>query len=122
MTPTDILAGPTRTLEKLSQAVSSNTTETQPRETGAPSIETGNSGEEFNTFLRLLTAQIQNQDPLAPLDSTQFVEQLATFTNLELQATSNQTLEEIAFLLSSQINPFNPPTTEPAPAEPTTDT
>jgi len=42
--------------------------------------------EEFTTFLTLLTAQIQNQDPLAPLDSTQFVEQLATFTNLELQA------------------------------------
>lgn len=108
MTPTDILAGPTRTLEKLSQAMSSGTAEeAQPGQTTAPSIETGNSGEEFNTFLRLLTAQIQNQDPLAPLDSTQFVEQLATFTNLELQATSNQTLEEIAFLLSPQATGSN---------------
>ncbi|MBL4869482.1 MAG: hypothetical protein JKX72_00875, partial [Robiginitomaculum sp.] len=31
--------------------------------------------EQFDTFLRLLTAQIENQDPLAPLDSTQFVQQ-----------------------------------------------
>jgi flagellar hook assembly protein FlgD len=59
--------------------------------------------EQFDTFLNLLTAQIQNQDPLAPLDSTQFVEQLATFSNLELQATTNQILEGIANLLASQI-------------------
>lgn len=58
---------------------------------------------EFNTFLNLLTAQIQNQDPLAPLDSTQFVEQLATFSNLELQAEGNQTLDDIAGLLSQAV-------------------
>ena len=42
-------------------------------------------GEEFNSFIQLLTAQVRNQDPLAPLDSTQFVEQLATFSTLEQQ-------------------------------------
>lgn len=57
---------------------------------------------EFDTFLRLLTAQIQNQDPLAPLDSTQFVEQLATFSQLELQAATNNKLDEIARLLAEQ--------------------
>jgi flagellar hook assembly protein FlgD len=57
-------------------------------------------GEEFNTFLTLLTAQIRNQDPLAPLDSTQFVEQLATFTNLELQANGNASLERIENMLA----------------------
>ncbi|MEO9968460.1 MAG: flagellar hook capping FlgD N-terminal domain-containing protein [Hyphomonadaceae bacterium] len=56
----------------------------------------GGSGEEFNNFLQLLTAQIQNQDPLAPLDSTQFVEQLATFSTLEQQVRSNSNLEGIA--------------------------
>lgn len=61
------------------------------------------SGEEFNTFLTLLTAQIKNQDPLAPLDSTQFVEQLATFTNLELQAKGNQHLEDIAQMLAQSL-------------------
>jgi len=57
-------------------------------------------GQEFNTFLTLLTAQIRNQDPLAPLDSTQFVEQLATFTNLELQANGNASLERIENMLA----------------------
>ena len=56
----------------------------------------GNNGQEFNSFLQLLTAQIRNQDPLAPLDSTQFVEQLATFSTLEQQVRSNSSLEGIA--------------------------
>ena len=59
--------------------------------------------EQFDTFLKLLTAQIENQDPLAPLDSTQFVEQLATFSGLELQATANNSLTQIAELLTQQI-------------------
>lgn len=63
---------------------------------------TAATGEDFETFLTLLTAQIKNQDPLAPLDSTQFVEQLATFSSLELQAKGNQTLDEIVTLLRAQ--------------------
>jgi len=63
----------------------------------------GTEGEEFNTFLTLLTAQIRNQDPLAPLDSTQFVEQLATFTNLELQANGNASLERIENMLAQDL-------------------
>lgn len=63
---------------------------------------TNATGEEFQTFLTLLTAQIKNQDPLAPLDSTQFVEQLATFSSLELQAKGNQTLDQIVALLREQ--------------------
>lgn len=70
----------------------------------SPSPATPNaSGEEFSTFLTLLTAQIRNQDPLAPLDSTQFVEQLATFTNLELQAKGNAVLEDIAMMLAQNV-------------------
>lgn len=57
-------------------------------------------GEEFTSFIQLLTAQIRNQDPLAPLDSTQFVEQLATFSALEQQVRSNQSLESIAMMIS----------------------
>lgn len=57
-------------------------------------------GEEFNSFLKLLTAQLRNQDPLAPLDSTQFVEQLATFSALEQQVQSNSSLETIASMMN----------------------
>ena len=56
-------------------------------------------GEEFNSFIQLLTAQVRNQDPLAPLDSTQFVEQLATFSTLEQQVQSNDSLSSIADMI-----------------------
>nr|WP_070960309.1 flagellar hook capping FlgD N-terminal domain-containing protein [Hyphomonas sp. Mor2] len=62
-------------------------------------LDAGGIGEEFNQFLRLLTAQIQNQDPLSPLDSTQFVEQLATFSSLEQQVQTNSSLENIAAMI-----------------------
>ena len=57
-------------------------------------------GQEFDNFIRLLTAQVRNQDPMAPMDSTQFVEQLATFSNLEQQVQSNQSLSAIAAMMS----------------------
>lgn len=56
-------------------------------------------GDEFNSFIQLLTAQVQNQDPLAPLDSTQFVEQLATFSSLEQQVQSNDSLQQISTVI-----------------------
>lgn len=50
---------------------------------------------DFQSFLSLLTAQLRNQDPLSPLDSTQFVEQLASFSGLEQQIETNSLLEEM---------------------------
>ncbi|MEM7329978.1 MAG: flagellar hook capping FlgD N-terminal domain-containing protein [Pseudomonadota bacterium] len=70
---------------------------TTPASTSAVSAST--ISEDFDTFLQLLTAQIRNQDPLAPLDSTQFVEQLATFSSLEQQVETNQTLGNIASMI-----------------------
>lgn len=49
---------------------------------------------DFNSFLTLLTAQLRNQDPLTPLDSTQFVEQLASFSAVEQQIQTNTLLEQ----------------------------
>ena len=50
---------------------------------------------DFQSFLSLLTAQLQNQDPLSPLDSTQFVEQLASFSAVEQQIATNSLLEKM---------------------------
>lgn len=50
---------------------------------------------DFDNFLSLLTAQLRNQDPLSPLDSTQFVEQLASFSSVEQQIETNRLLEEM---------------------------
>ncbi len=45
-----------------------------------------------DVFMRLLTTQLQYQDPLAPMDSTEFVTQLAQFTQLEQMNGINDTL------------------------------
>ncbi len=47
----------------------------------------------YDTFLLLLTAQLQNQDPLAPMDSTQFTQQLVQFSQVEQQIRTNEQLE-----------------------------
>lgn len=50
---------------------------------------------DFNTFLRMLTVQMQNQDPLNPIDSTDYAVQLATFSGVEQQVRTNQLLAEM---------------------------
>jgi flagellar basal-body rod modification protein FlgD len=47
------------------------------------------------TFLQLLVAQLQNQDPLQPQDGTQFVTQLAQFTNLEQTLAMRSDMDSI---------------------------
>jgi flagellar basal-body rod modification protein FlgD len=47
----------------------------------------------YDTFLVLLTAQLQNQDPLAPMDSTQFTQQLVQYSQVEQQIRTNEQLE-----------------------------
>ena len=49
----------------------------------------------FDTFLTILTAQIQNQDPLEPMDSSKFTEQLVQFSGVEQQIKSNSQLETL---------------------------
>ncbi|GGY50930.1 flagellar hook assembly protein FlgD [Parvularcula lutaonensis] len=50
----------------------------------------------LDTFLTLLTTQLENQDPLQPMDTNQFVDQLTQFSELEQGVETNQTLTEIA--------------------------
>lgn len=51
---------------------------------------------DFDTFLKMLTAQMQNQDPLNPMESSDYAMQLATFSGVEQQVRSNQLLESLA--------------------------
>lgn len=51
---------------------------------------------DFQNFLTLLTAQLRNQDPLDPADSTEFVAQLAQFTSVEQLVVANSKLDSIA--------------------------
>lgn len=56
---------------------------------------------DYNTFLKMLTAQVMNQDPLNPLDSTEYASQLATFSSVEQQVVTNDLLSSMVSLLSS---------------------
>ena len=48
---------------------------------------------DFDTFLKMMTTQMKNQDPLNPIDSSDYAVQLATFSGVEQQTKTNQLLE-----------------------------
>ncbi|MBL8562742.1 MAG: flagellar hook assembly protein FlgD [Gemmobacter sp.] len=50
---------------------------------------------DFQTFLRLMTTQLQYQDPMNPVDSTQYLSQLASFSAVEQQTQTNKLLTSI---------------------------
>ena len=56
----------------------------------------------FDTFLQLLTTQLQNQDPLSPMDSNQFTQQLVEFSGVEQQINTNDNLQSLISLSLSQ--------------------
>jgi flagellar basal-body rod modification protein FlgD len=56
----------------------------------------------FDTFLKLLTTQLQNQDPLNPTDSNQFTQQLVEFSQVEQQINTNDNLKSMIALSLSQ--------------------
>lgn len=49
-------------------------------------------GSDFETFLKMLTTQLKNQDPLNPMESSDFAVQLATFSSVEQQVLTNDLL------------------------------
>lgn len=58
--------------------------------------------QDFDTFLKLLTTQLQYQDPLQPLDSKDFTQQLVSFTGVEQQIATNKNLETLITQLAMQ--------------------
>ena len=50
---------------------------------------------DFETFLKMLTVQVQNQDPMNPVDSNDYATQLATFSSVEQQVLTNDLLGAI---------------------------
>jgi flagellar basal-body rod modification protein FlgD len=60
--------------------------------------------ENFDTFLSLLTTQLKNQDPLSPMDSTQFTQQLVQMTGVEQQLLTNDLLEKLVANTGSGIS------------------
>jgi len=52
----------------------------------------------FNEFLKLLTTQLQHQDPLSPLDANQFTQELVQFSSVEQQIQTNDSLKTLISL------------------------
>ena len=50
---------------------------------------------DYNSFLKLLVAELKNQDPTKPMDSTEYVAQLATFSNVEQGIQTNSKLDDL---------------------------
>ncbi len=81
------------------EAVSNINGATQANRNNGASAAAVSAAADFETFLTLLTAQMKNQDPLKPLDSTDFVAQLASFSAVEQQVRTNDALTKIQELL-----------------------
>src|SRR5919202_1631309 len=52
-------------------------------------------GDNFSSFLTLLTTQLKNQDPMSPLDTNQFTQQLVSFSQVEQAIKTNDKLSAL---------------------------
>lgn len=65
----------------------------QLNETSRPGVAVNTTiATDFNRFLNLLTVQLQNQDPLAPMDSNEFTQQIVQMTQVEQTVSMNERL------------------------------
>jgi len=80
--PTPVVSGPGTNPSGSSSSSSSSTPTT-------------GIADNFQTFLTLLTTQLQNQNPLDPLDTNQFTQQLVQFAGVEQQLKSNDQLKAL---------------------------
>lgn len=60
--------------------------------------------EDFDQFLNLLTTQLQNQDPLNPMDSNEFTNQIVQFSQVEQAINTNQKLDSLVSLQLASIS------------------
>ncbi len=96
MTPTTSNSVPSATTAPQSSAPTSSSSQSGTSALSASDTE--------STFLQLLVAQLQNQDPTQPQDGTQFVSELAQFSSVQQQLTMVQDLNSINSILTADAN------------------
>jgi flagellar basal-body rod modification protein FlgD len=79
-------------------SAATNPTTAQAAATAASPALAGN----FNDFLKLLTTQLQHQDPTSPLDPNQFTQELVQFASVEQQINTNKSLSTMISLQQTQ--------------------
>src|SRR5437763_7207886 len=95
------------TIATIANAVSSATGTAPSASSGVSSTPAANKAVlagNFQTFLQLLTTQLKNQNPLDPLDTNQFTQQLVQFAQVEQQLKSNTQLSTLVSLQQTAQN------------------
>ena len=82
----------------MSTLTSPITPTTVPASSVAGAVDNTEIASNFTTFLQLLTTQLKNQDPLSPMDTNQFTQQLVEFASVEQQMKSNSSLTTLVSL------------------------
>jgi flagellar basal-body rod modification protein FlgD len=70
--------------------------------TNSTSSSSSGSSLDYDDFLQLMVAQLQNQDPLNPTDSTEYMSQIAQFSSVEQSINTNSKLDQL--LVNSSIS------------------
>jgi len=78
-------------LQGIGQVTPTAMTQSGPGRGGGSAISS-----DFQTFLRMLTVQMQNQNPLEPIEASDFAVQLATFSSVEQQVRTNDLLSQLS--------------------------
>jgi flagellar basal-body rod modification protein FlgD len=81
-------------------SIPSTTAATDPSIAGNSAL--SKTSADYNMFLKMLTTQMQNQDPLNPMDATQYTQQLVQFSQVEQSIQQTTALKDILGRLSTQ--------------------
>lgn len=88
-----------------STSSSSNSASSASSSSSSSSAVSASVQSEYNTFLTILTTELQNQDPTSPLDTNQFTSQLVQFSALEQNLQTNSLLQQLVTSQSQgQVN------------------
>ncbi|HEX5327937.1 MAG TPA: flagellar hook capping FlgD N-terminal domain-containing protein, partial [Acetobacteraceae bacterium] len=90
-------------IPNIQQLLSPQSAASQTSSTPSSSTDTAIAGlnDTYDNFLLLLTKQLQNQDPLNPMDTAQFTQQLVGFSQVEQQIATNKSLEKLVGMQSA---------------------
>jgi flagellar basal-body rod modification protein FlgD len=80
---------------QVTSATSTSSTSNTTTTSSNPNKDAAAASLDYSTFLNLLLAQLKNQDPTKPMDSTEYMSQLASFSNVEQTIKTNAKLDSM---------------------------